>query len=504
MNKFATASLTLLIGMAAGAAGLHWYNQHFSPAPMTDMADGQEQASKHLFYRHPMNPEITSPVPAKDDMGMAYIPVYPDKPSTKSTSEPEIVFYRHPMNPEITSPVPAKDDMGMDYTPVYAEDNASNDQAPAGTVKIDPVTVQNIGVRTAKAQIQPLSHNIRAVGKVSYDEERISRLHPKTEGWIENLFVDKTGTTVNKGHMLLSIYSPQLVTSTQEYLLALKSAETLKDSPFEDIRNSAQQMAVSARERLELLDVPSHQIRDLEQSGKIQKALHIHSPFNGTVINIGVREGQYVTPQTELYMLADLSKVWVIAQVYESDLPWVNEGDEVQMQLAALPGKTFNGHVSYIYPYAEADTRTIKVRLVFDNPGLLLKPDMFANVTIKTQLQKDAVTVPSEAIIRSGETKQVFVVRAAGKYEPRKVETGLAANGFTQILSGLESGEQVVTSSQFLIDSESQLRESTAKMMEALQNPAPQDENMATPDSRPDMDMDHAPASGTKEQHAHD
>ena len=364
--------------------------------------------------------------------------------------------------------MPAKDNMGMAYIPVYADTMTKTNNMPSGTVEIDPVTVQNMGVRTSTAKVTVLSHDIRTIGRVAYDEERITRLHPKTEGWIEKLFIDKTGTAVKKGTMLLSVYSPQLVSSAQEYLLALKSLETLKDSPFEEISIGAQQMVTTSRDRLKFLDVPEHQIREMERSGEIKKALHIHSPFNGIVINIGAREGQHVTPQTELYMLADLSKVWVFADVYESELPWVNVNDTVEMTLTGIPGKVFKGTLSYIYPYADAKTRTIKVRLEFDNTDLLLKPDMFANVIINTQLQQDAITIPSEAIVRSGERDQVFVVRAQGKFEPRIVTTGLSSNGLTQIIEGIDAEEEVVTSSQFLIDSESKLRESTAKMLEAL------------------------------------
>jgi hypothetical protein len=251
-------------------------------------------------------------------------------------------------------------------------------------------------------------------------------------------------------------------------------------------------MVVTARERLRLLDVPDHQIRDMEKTGVIRKGLHIHSPFDGTVIHIGAREGQHVTPQTELYMLADLHKVWVIAQVYEADLPWVNVGDSVDMRLTAVPGKTFAGKVAYIYPYAESKTRTIKLRLTFDNPDLLLKPEMFANVTIHTKQQNDTLTIPTPAIVRSGEHEQVFVARGAGKFEPRKVTTGIAAEGYTQILSGLKQGEKVVTSSQFLIDSESKLNEATAKMLEPQQaSPAAMDMSAPATDASKATSMHH-------------
>lgn len=377
------------------------------------------------------------------------------------------LFYRNPMNPSVTSPIPTKGAMGMDYVPVYAETSVSSDE-PAGTVKIDAVTVQNIGVRTALASRATLSNVVRAVGRVAYDEERMLHLHPKTEGWIEKTFVNKTGQWVKKDADLLSIYSPQLVISQQEYILALNNLEALKNSPFEDIRHGAEQLVKSSRERLKLLDVPAHQLRELESSHIIKKSLHIHAPKPGIVMKIGVREGQFVTPANEIYMIADITKVWVYANIYENELPWVKEGDAVEIQLAGIPGKTFKGHLDYIYPYAESKTRTIKVRLAFDNQDLLLKPDMFAEVTIYAAKQVDAIVIPEEAVIRSGTRNQVFVVRAPGKFEPRLVTLGLASGGKVTVLEGLKEGEEVVTSAQFLIDSESKLREATAKMLETV------------------------------------
>ncbi|KFI22823.1 efflux RND transporter periplasmic adaptor subunit [Nitrosococcus oceani] len=384
---------------------------------------------------------------------------------TSETSAKAPLFYRHPMNPEITSPVPAKDEMGMDYVPVY-QDTEATDQAPAGMVKIDPVIVQNIGVRTASAERRTLTRMIRAVGRVDYDEGFLARLHPKTEGWVEKLFVDKTGAKVQKDEQLLSLYSPQLVATQQEYLLALRNLETLKASPYPDIQRGAEELVQSTRERLQLLDVPEHQIRELEQTEKIYKNLHIHSPFHGVVVNIGVREGQYVTPQTELYTLADLCQVWVYVDIYEYELPWVKVGDKAEMRVVAVPGRVFHGTVAYIYPYLEEQTRTARLRLEFDNSDLALKPEMFANVTIHASRQVEAVVVPEAAIVRSGAREQVFVVRGPGEFEPREVKVGISAEGFTEILAGLETGEKVVTSSQFLIDSESKLREATAKMKE--------------------------------------
>jgi len=393
------------------------------------------------------------------------------------------------MNPEVTSPVPAKDNMGMDYIPVFADNGQSADE-PAGTVTIDPVTVQNIGVRTALAARQTLTREVQSVGRVDYDEKLITRLHPKTEGWIGKLRVDETGEPVKKDQILLSIYSPQLVSTQEEYLLALNNMQTLKNSPFPDIRRGAKNLLRSTRERLELLDVPEHQIKRLESTRKVMKFLHIHSPFDGIVVNIGARDGQYVTPQTELYMIADLSNVWTYVDVYEYELPWIKLGDEAHMRLASLPGEEFAGKITYIYPYLNAKTRTIKVRLEFTNPDMKLKPNMFADVNIHASKQINAIVIPSEAVLRTGTRNAVFVVRGPGKYEPRDVKLGISSDGLVQILEGVKAGEEVVTSAQFLIDSESKLREAAAKMMEA-KKPTPAD-------PRPAMDMEGMKMDGMK------
>ncbi|EGV50190.1 efflux RND transporter periplasmic adaptor subunit [endosymbiont of Riftia pachyptila] len=468
MNKYPMGlTVALLVGVGAGI----WMSGYRSQIPWlvpgleSVAAAGMEAGEKPLFWRNPMNPAITSPVFTKDEMGMDYLPVYADAPKT-GKKERKVLFWRNPMNPAITSPVFTKDEMGMDYLPVYADDGGAADE-PTGTVKIDPVTVQNIGVRTVKAKRQAFSRSVRALGRVIADETRITRLHPKTEGWIEKLFINKTGEPVKKDDILFSIYSPKLVSSQHEYLLALRNLKALGESEYPDIREGARQMAEISRERLQLLDVPEHQIRELEQSGKPFKALHVHSPFDGIVMKLNVSEGEYVTPRSELYRLADLSKVWVQVDVYEYELSRVRVGDKAQITLKSMPGRIFEGTVSYIYPYAEARTRTIKVRLELDNPELALKPDMFADVTLNTELQKDAVVVPDAAIVRSGERDQVFIVREPGKFEPREVTLGQSSEGWVQVLDGVKAGEEVVASALFLIDSESKLREATAKMMEA-------------------------------------
>ncbi len=485
MNK--NTVVAAAVALALGAAGGYLLAPESSQQPAGEASQASASAErKILFYRNPMNPAITSPVPAKDEMGMDYIPVYADEDKPK---ERKILFYRNPMNPAITSPVPAKDEMGMDYIPVYADEEGSGGE-PAGTVSIDPVTVQNIGVRTALVEQRTLARRLNSLGRIDYNEERLTRLHPKTSGWIEQLRIDETGTDVKRGTILLSIYSPDLVAAQREYLVALKNWESVKDSASPQVRLATKTVLDSARERLELLDAPAHQIRELEQKRKIRKYLHIHSPFKGTVMNIGAREGQYVTPKDELYMIADLNSIWVYVDVYENELPWVKLGDEAEMRVRAAPGRVFKGKVNFIYPYIDGKTRTVRVRLEFDNPERILKPGMFANVVLHVDPQPGALVVPSQAIVRSGSREQVFVVRAPGKFEPREVTLGLSADGYTQILSGLKAGEQVVTSATFLIDSESKLREATAKMMEAMSATGAGDAGMDMSDmDMSDMDM---------------
>jgi Cu(I)/Ag(I) efflux system membrane fusion protein len=398
-------------------------------------------------------------------------------------AERKPLFYRNPMNPTVTSPVPAKDAMGMDYVPVYADEADGGEIA--GTVLIDPVVQQNIGVRTAKAELTSLSHKVRAVGRISYDERRITQLHPKIAGWIEELFVDTTGEQVEEDTILLSLYSPRLVASQEEYVLALKNHEVLKNSPIEDIRRGAEQLVQSSRARLELFDVPEHQIRELEVTLTPKKALHIHSPAAGIVTHIGARVGQHVSPNTELYTIADLSRVWAYADIFEYELPWVAVGDDADMTLAALPGQTFRGRVAYIYPYAESKTRTVKVRIEFENPDLLLKPESFAEITVHASTQESATVIPTEAVVRSGSRDQVFVVREPGKFEPRNVRLGIQSEGRVIVLEGVQPGEEIVTSALFLIDSESKLREATAKMTAAGGGGSTSDGTSPT-----DMEMD--------------
>jgi len=371
--------------------------------------------------------------------------------------------WRNPMNPSVTSPTPAKDPMGMDYVPVCADDGAGS--GPAGTVKIDPTVTQNIGVRVTKAVAKNLSREITTVGRITFDETKLVTLHPKVEGWVDKLFVDKTGETVKRDTMLLSFYSPQLVATQDEYLLALSNWQQLKDSPYADIREGSKRLLDSSLDRLRFFDVAEHQIRRLQKTHKVRKSMHIHAPAAGVVTKIGVREGAHVTPMSELYQIADLSRVWVLADLYEHEIGWVKGGDQAKLTIASLPGHDFTGHITYIYPYLDPKTRTNKVRIEFDNAEGLLKPDMFGDVAITASTSKPGLYIPREAVLITGKKSHVFVQTEPGRFEPRTVKTGTRTEGLVEILDGVEDGELVVTSGQFLIDSESSIREAAAKMV---------------------------------------
>lgn len=404
-------------------------------------------------------------------------------PMVASKGEP--LFYRNPMNPEITSKTPAKDEMGMDYIPVYASDQVGS--GPAGTVLIDPVTLQNIGVRTGFVEQKPISYTIRAPGRITFDESLLTKINARTEGWVEKLSINRTGDYVAADTILLDLYSPKLVSSQQEYLLALQNWEVQKNSPYPDIRKGAEDLKNLARRRLELLDVPEHQIRELEQTREVSETLHIHTPSSGTVLLVGVQEGQHITPATDLYHLVDLSRVWVLADIFEHELAWVKEGARAAMRVDSLPGVSFEGTVDYIYPFLNPETRTARVRLVFDNPDQLLKPDSFSTVTLEGATRAEALVVPAEAVIRTGTRNTVFVVTGEGRFEPRQVELGVISDQGIQIVSGLMAGEEVVTSGQFLLDSESKLAEAIAKMSA----PSEKKSEMDMPEKeKPEMDME--------------
>ncbi len=381
-----------------------------------------------------------------------------------SSEEKKIKYWVAPMDPNYVRSEPGKSPMGMDLVPVYEDGLGESD---TGTVRIDPVTVQNMGVRTAKVSLGPLKTSIRTLGRITYDEERVEHIHTKISGWVEQLFVKTTGEQIMKGQELLSIYSPELVATEEEYLQALSYREKVSGSSFPDIVNSAESLLESTKKRLLLMDISPEQIKDLEDRGEVLREIVLLSKTSGIVIDKKVLSGMKVSPGMELYTIADLSRVWAIASVYEYELPFIKVGQETIMSLPYEPGTSYKGKITFIYPYLSPKTRTVQVRIEFDNPELKLKPDMYADVLITTKTSERVLLVPSEAILRTGYRNVVITSLGDGKFLPKEVQVGPEGEDMTQILSGLKEGETIVTSGQFLIDSESNLKEAINKMLAA-------------------------------------
>jgi RND family efflux transporter MFP subunit len=421
------------------------------------------------LYTCGMHPQIIQDHPGNCPIcGMKLTPIRKQAGTgltTASSGERKIKFYKSTMNPGETGPQPGKDSMGMDMVPVY--EGAANESQ---TIAIDPSTIQTMGIRTAEVTREPLRRLIRTVANVDYDETALADVTTKYKGWIEKLYVDATGALVNPGDPLFEIYSPELYSAQTEYLAALAGESGLP---------SAEDRALldSARTKLKFYDISDAQIAELDKARSVKKTLTITAPMSGFVVEKNVVAGQMVDAGMKLYRLADIGVVWVYAQVYEQDLSAVQLGQEATMTLSYLPDRKFRGRVTYVYPTVDEKTRTARVRMEFHNPGYFLKPGMFATVELVADIAPSALLVPDSAVLRSGQKNTVFVALPGGKFEARTVALGFSAeNNQDQVLSGLSEGERIVTSGQFMLDSESQLREAIQKMNnpgETAAQPAP-------------------------------
>jgi Cu(I)/Ag(I) efflux system membrane fusion protein len=329
-------------------------------------------------------------------------------------------------------------------------------EIPSGAVFVSPERQQVSGVRFGRAEYRNLDRVIRTVGRMEFDEKKISTVSPKIGGWIDELYVDYTGKMVRKGQPLLSIYSPDLVAAQEEVLLALKAKKILGASPIAEVAEGGDRLLQGARRRLLLWDITPKQLETLEQTGEIKKSMVLYSPADGFVLEKMAYKGMALMPGTTLYKIGDLSSIWVIGDIYEYELPFVKIGDKAQIALAYFPGETFEGTATYIYPLLDPKTRTAKVRFDLPNPEFKLKPEMWANVELKIALGRKLV-IPEDAVMDSGTMQMVFVDRGQGYFESRHIRVGSKVQGYYEVLSGLKEGEKVVTSANFLIDSESRL-----------------------------------------------
>ncbi len=425
-----------------------------------------------LYWTDPMIPGFKSPTPGKSPMGMEMIPVYADSQMMETPGEHaehrqenEVDYYTCTMHPSIKSPEPGKCPIcSMDLTPVMKKPQASTEKVDL-SFSVSPVKQQLIGVKFSTAEVVELHQTIRAVGRVDYDERKVAVVNLKISGWIKDLLVDYTGQLVRKGQPLFTIYSPELVSTQEEYLQARRAVQSTPiAATTTDYRQSTstvyinpQEVLNTARQRLLLWDITEEQIAELEKRGKPETYLTIHSPLNGHVIMKMALKGMHVDPGMELYKIADLSTVWVYADVYEYELSHVKIGQNATITLSYLPGKTFEGRITYVFPYLNMNTRTARVRIELPNRDGRLKPEMYADVEIHVDFGKK-LAIPESAVLNTGVRQIVFVDKGNGLFEVRFVKLGSRAKGLYEIKGGLAEGERVVSYANFLIDAESKVQ----------------------------------------------
>jgi Cu(I)/Ag(I) efflux system membrane fusion protein len=370
----------------------------------------------------------------------------------------------------------------------------------SGAVTVSPEKQQLIGVRIATVEKRPMARTVRTVGTITYDETKVTHVHSKIEGWIDRLYVDYTGKLVEKGQPLFTIYSPDLLATQQEYLLAIKSKDRLGDSSIPEVRSGAASLVEASKRRLALWDISENQIRELEEKGHAQRTLTLYAPHSGFVIKKEANQGMRIMPDRELYTIADLSTVWVNVDIYENEIPFVRPGQTATVSLSYDPNSTINGKVSFIYPYVDEKTRTAKARLDVPNPGFKLKPEMYVNAEIKIDGGRH-LAVPEEAVLDSGLKKVVFIDKGDGRFDPKEVKLGTKLDGFYQVVSGLDEGQKIAASSAFLLDSESRLSEAMGAMAGM---PGMSMEGMAGMAGMEGMKMDTPMKSGPMEKKVQD
>jgi Cu(I)/Ag(I) efflux system membrane fusion protein len=497
-SKWPMIIIIAIVALAVGVAGGFLVGKK---SPIPDVAVQGEKAEAKQLYSCGMHPQIIQEGPGNCPIcGMKLTPLrsITSSSETKPVGERKIKYWKSSMDPTYVSDKPGKDQMGMDLVPVY------EDQIQEGAISIDPVTTQNMGIRTAMVEEKELTRTIRTVGNIDYNEELLYTINTKISGWIEKLYVENTGDLVKKGQPLLEIYSPELVSTQQEYLTALKNFEQMKNSPYPEAKKGAEELLKSAKQRLLLWDISEEQIDKLEKSGEVKKTLILYSPANGVVTERDVTAGAHVEAGSDLYKIADLSTVWVLAHIYEYELPYVKLGQAAEVELSYFPGEMFSGKVSYIYPYLNETTRDVKVRMELPNPDFRLKPEMYANVIIASELPGKRVVIPEEAVIHSGKREIVFVDLGGGKYSPREVVTGASGEGnVVEIKQGLMPDEMVVVSAQFMLDSESKTQEAIQKMLKSReQGPAASGQTQPPPTTKPE-EHKHGNLNLTPDKKAH-
>jgi Cu(I)/Ag(I) efflux system membrane fusion protein len=453
-------AILLAIGVTAGAAGGYWYARSLAGMPAAEGAASAAER-KILYYRDPSGAPYWSAEPKKDARGREWLPVYEDeeisfepggkKPAPKAAGSRKILYYRNPMGLPDTSPVPKKDWMGMDYIPVYE----GEEQDDGKTVKVSLDKIQRSGVRTEVIEARVIIRPVRAVGTVMHDESRLTIVTLRSDGFIEDLFVGKTGQHVHAGDPLFRVYSPDIQRAQIDLLVAMGTGQRGSGVAVSDATRNVE----GALQRLRNLAVPESRIKEVRETGANPRTLDWPAPASGDVIEKKVINGQRVKAGDELYRIADHSHVWVIADVAESDLSAIKIGTRATVMVRAYMTQPIEGEVTLIYPELRAESRTARVRIELPNPDGRLKVDMYTDVVFHTGAgDAPVIAVPASAVLDSGTRQVVLVAKGEGRFEPRPVKLGARGDGYIEVLDGVSKGEEVVTSATFLIDAESNLK----------------------------------------------
>jgi membrane fusion protein, copper/silver efflux system len=457
------SAIVLALGVSAGAAGGYWYARLPAGVPASAVAPESTAAAteqKILYYRDPSGAPYWSAEPKKDAQGRDYVPVFEDeeisfeprgkKPTATPSGPRKILYYRNPMGLPDTSPVPKKDWMGMDYIPVYE----GEDQDDGKTVKVSLDKVQRSGVRTEPVEARVIVRPVRAVGTVMHDESRLTVVTMRSDGFVEDLFVSRTGQHVHAGEPLFRVYSADIQRAQIDLLIAMGTSQRGSGVPAADANRNLE----GALQRLRNLAVPESRIREVREKGVNPRTVDWPAPATGDVIEKKIINGQRVQAGQELYRIADHSHLWVVADVAEADLSAIKMGTRATVMVRAYAAQAIEGEVTFIYPELRQETRTARVRIEIPNPDGRLKVDMYADVVFQTGAAEPVTAVPASAVIDSGTRQVILIAKGEGRFEPRPVKLGVRGDGYVEVLEGVSKGEEVVTSATFLIDAESNLK----------------------------------------------
>jgi Cu(I)/Ag(I) efflux system membrane fusion protein len=460
-SRLAGAVLVLSLFVLSGVVFLPTVSWGGAGPQKETLADAPSGASP-LYYQDRSGRPFYSATPKLGEDGQAYVPIYEDEatapPQKQATNRPplqavpakgerEILYYRNPMGLPDTSPVPKKDSMGMDYIAVYA-DEAGDD---SGAVRVSPIKIQTLGVRTETVAMRPIAKTTRAVGRVVVDEAKVVTIDPRFDGWITKLFANTTGASVKRGEPLFAVYSPEVALTEAEYLIGL-SADGAASTRSSNMKNVSLQ-------KLKYMAVPDEEISRLRRTGIARQEIIYRSPASGIVLEKNALEGMKFGAGSSLFQIADLSSMWILVDVFEHDIAAIHIGDLAKATIDAYPGRVISGKVSFIYPTMESATRTTKIRIEVPNDDLLLKDEMYATVDVtSSQADRNALVLPVSAILDNGKEQVVLVDRGEGRFEPRNVKIGMRSGAYAEVIKGVDEGEAVVVSANFLIDSESNLR----------------------------------------------